>query len=297
MPTVAKSSLAKLEKLVGKSLSEASNDELRDLASKAVEKVRGKLETDLLSKLDLVESLELRGELYRSFGEFDQACVDYEEALSLLKGVQDADEVVGRVCGGLAVSYELSGDNFKAKSYYKGAVKTLSELDPKPVLEIAELNNNLAFIYEGEDEHDQAENCFLDALKSCYEEYGSEHRQTAVFYNNLGGFYFKLEHDEQAGKMHEEALKARVSLFGESHVETAQSYANLALVSVRTGKVEEGLARFEKALGGFESDLEASRDDYEIVAANYRDVLASMGNETAIKALDERLQRNGCSQV
>ena len=295
MSTISKYSLTKLEKLMGKSLADTSDDDLREFAEESVEKAKAGLETDLLSKQDLVEGLELRGQLHLYLGELEEAREDYAEALALLKDVQDADEVVGRICAGLAVSYDLSGDSFNAKSYYKAAIKTLKELEPLPVADIAELNNNLAFIYESEEKYDKAETCFLEALKSCYEELGSNHKQTAVFYNNVGSFYFKLEHDEQAGKMHEEALKARLALFGESHFETAQSYANLALVHVRTGRVVEGLAHFKKALTGFETDLDASGHDYEIVAANYRDVLESMGDKKAVTALDQRMVGNGFS--
>lgn len=293
MPTIFKSSLPKLEKLIGKSLVDASRDELRNLADDLVKKARAGLETDLLSKQDLVEGLELRGQLHRYLGELEKARDDYAEALSLLGEIQDANEVVGRICAGLAGLYDLGGENFKAKSHYEEAIQTLRDLDPLPVGDIAELNNNLAFIYESEEKYDRAETCFLDALKSCYEELGSNHKQTAGYYNNVGSFYFKLGHDEQAGKMHGEALKARVNLFGESHFESAQSYANLALVLVRSGKVVEGLDHFEKALSGFESDLKISACDYEIVSANYRDVLESMGDKRTVDVLDQRLAKNG----
>ena len=293
MPTILKSSLTTLEKLIGKSLVDASRDDLRDLADDLVEKARAELETDLLSKQDLVEGLELRGQLHRYLGEFKKARDDYAEALSLLGETGAVDESVGRICAGLAGLCDLNGESSKARSYYKEAIRTLRDLDPLPVEDIAELNNNLAFIYELEEEHDKAETCFLDALKSSYEQLGSNHKQTAGYYNNVGSFYFKLGHDEQAGKMHEEALKARVILFGDSHYESAQSYANLALVLVRSGKLPQGLAHFEKALAGFESDLKFSRSDYEIVAANYRDVLESMGDKKAVETLDQRLVQNG----
>jgi tetratricopeptide (TPR) repeat protein len=292
MPTIFKSSLPKLEKLLGKPLVDASRDDLRNLANDLVRKARAGLETDLLSKQDLVEGLELRGQLQRYLGELEKARDDYAEALSLLGEIRDADEIVGRIRAGLAGVYDLASESFKAKSHYKEAIQTLKGLDPLPVEDIAELNNNLAFIYESEENYDRAETCFLDALKSCYEEFGSNHEQTAYYYNNLGSCYFKLGHDEQAGKMHGEALKARVILFGESHFESAQSYANLALVLVRSGKVVEGLAHFEKALCGFESNLKVSAPDYQIVAANYRDVLESMGDERAVEVLDQRLVKN-----
>ena len=50
MPTIFKSSLPKLEKLLGKSLVDASRDDLRNLADDLVRKARAELETDLLSK-------------------------------------------------------------------------------------------------------------------------------------------------------------------------------------------------------------------------------------------------------
>lgn len=295
MPTIFKSSLPKLEKLLGKALVDASRDDLRNLADDLVRKARAGLETDLLSKQDLVEGLELRGQLHRYLGSLEKARDDYAEALSLLKEIRDADEIVGRIRAGLAGVYDLASESSKAKSHYKEAIQTLKGLAPLPVEDIAELNNNLAFIYESEENYDRAETCFLDALKSCYEEFGSNHKQTAYYYNNLGSCYFKLGHDEQAGKMHGEALKARVTLFGESHFESAQSYANLALVLVRSGKVVEGLAHFEKALCGFESNLKVSAPDYQIVAANYRDVLESMGDERAVEVLDQRLVKNRLS--
>jgi len=292
MPTIFKSSLPKLEKLLGKSLVDASRDDLRNLADDLVRKARAELETDLLSKQDLVEGLELRGQLHRYLGELEKARDDYADALSLLGEIRDAEEIVGRIRAGLAGVYDLASESLKAKSHYKGAIETLKGLEPLPVEDIAELENNLAFIYESEENYDRAETCFLDALKSCYEEFGSNHKQTAAYYNNVGSFYFKLGHDEQAGKMHGEALKARVILFGESHFESAQSYANLALVLVRSGKVVEGLDHFEKALCGFESNLKVSGSDYQIVAANYRDVLESMGDERSVEALDQRLVKN-----
>ncbi len=239
MPTIFKSSLPKLEKLLGKSLVDASRDDLRNLADDLVRKARAELETDLLSKQDLVEGLELRGQLHRYLGELEKARDDYADALSLLGEIRDAEEIVGRIRAGLAGVYDLASESLKAKSHYKEAIETLKGLEPLPVEDIAELKNNLAFIYESEENYDRAETCFLDALKSCYEEFGSNHKQTAAYYNNVGSFYFKLGHDEQAGKMHGEALKARVILFGDSHFESAQSYANLALVLVRSGNTIE----------------------------------------------------------
>lgn len=268
---------------------------LRKLADEAVDKARANKETDLLSEQDLVRGLELRGDLFRREGEHDDAKSDYVEALGLMSSAVNADEGIARICCGLAILHELCDDSNLAKSFYQRAIAALERLTPKPLVDIADIRNNLAFIYEADGDFDRAETLLLSALKTCHEKLGPDDGKTATLYNNVGTLYFKAEHDDRAKEMHELALKSRTELFGEIHVETAQSHGNLALVLIRDEKVKPGLAHFEKALEGFETDLKISRDDYEIVSANYRDVLESMEDKKAVSALDARLLKYGVS--
>ncbi|MGC6459955.1 MAG: tetratricopeptide repeat protein [Akkermansiaceae bacterium] len=89
--------------------------------------------------------------------------------------------------------------------------------------------------------------------------------------------------------MHDRALAPPTKKFGKFHVETAQNYGDLALILVRTKNVKESLEHFKE----FENDpLEY---DYEIVLANYRDVLESLGDGRAIIVLNKSLWKNGFS--
>lgn len=294
-PSVTESSLAKLEKLLGESVADSEVELLLKLANEAVDKARANQETDLLSGQDLVRGLELRGNLFRQIERFDDAKADYVEALGLMSSATNADEGIGRVCGGLAVVHELEGNSDLAKSFYQRAIAAFERLTPRPVLDIADISNNLAFIYEADGDFDKAETFLLSALKSCHETLGPDDEKTAALYNNVGTLYFKAEHDDRAKEMHDLALESRTKIFGDVHVETAQSHGNLALVLVRTGKVEAGKKHFDKALDGFEKKVESCRDDYEVVAANYQDILKSMKDVKGLSALKARVLKYGVS--
>ena len=289
------SPLAKLETLLSESFDGSQADELQKLANMAVNEAREGGELDLPSGQQLARSLELRGDFYRRNGDLENAKTDYVESLGLMSNAADFDEGIGRVCTGLAVVHEQGGDSELAKSFYQRAIAAFERLIPPPSLDLADIRNNLAFIYEADGNFDEAETCLLGALKVCHESLGPDHEQTATLYNNVGALYFKAEHDEKAQEMHSLALGCRVQVFGDCHAETAQSYGNLALVLVRMGKVKEGNKHFQMALDGFETDLENFRDDYEIVAANYKDVLKSMGDEEGLSKLKARMLKQGVS--
>ena len=114
------------------------------------------------------------------------------------------------------------------------------------------------------------------------------HEQTASFCSNVGSLYFKADYDEQAREMHMMALDVRSEIFGDHHSETAQSHNNLALVLVKSDDLDAAKRHFDRALDGFESNIKEFVMDYEIVVANYRDVLLSLGDEKAVESLDKR---------
>ncbi len=277
------------------SFDDSQSDELKKLANEVIDKARMNEDASSQSEEDLLRGLELRADFYRRSGDLESAKADYVEALGLMSSSANSDEGIGRVCTGLAVVHEQNGASDLAKSFYQRAIAAFERLTPRPRVDIADIRNNLAFIYEADGNFDEAETCLLAALKTCHESLGPDHEKTAVLYNNVGTLYFKVEHDEKAKEMHDLALASRVKIFGDCHVETAQSYGNLALVLVRSGKVKAGKEHFDKALEGFETDLESCRDDYEIVVANYKDVLMSMKDDEAVSALKARVLKRGIS--
>lgn len=281
--------LATLQELLELPVTDESSADLRSAADKAVREARSNKEVDLLSALDLSLSLELRGNILRDLGEIDEAKSDYFEALGLLVSARNADEAIARVSTQLAIIHDNAGEAEQAIPHYERAIDSYNELHPPAILDVASLSNNLAFLYEETGNFDRAETLLLTALGTCHEQLGPEHDQTASLYNNVGSLYFKAEHDDRAREMHMLALDGRIALYGDIHPETAQSHGNLALVFVRSGEMNAAKRHFSRALDGFENDLDSAREDYETVAANFRDVLESVGDQRAITALDARL--------
>ena len=263
-------------------------EEARKTADSAVGEARTSTADNVKKGPELALSLEIKGDLHRQLEEYEEAASNYEEAISLLGTDPEHTESLGRICASLAVVHDIEGNTMGAKSHYERAIACFERLTPPAVLDVADLSNNLAFIYEAEDNFDKAETLLLKALRISHEELGEKNEQTAAFCNNVGTLYFKADHDEQARKMHMMALDARLEIFGDHHLETAQSHGNLALVLVKSDDIDAAKRHFDRALDAYEGNIAEGRDDYEIVAANYRDVLASIGDDKAVAALDER---------
>lgn len=235
------------------------------------------------------KAFEDKANLHREKGEHEKAVTAYNDALNLLSSDPKNSESAGRIWSSLAVIHELEGRTVDAKSSYERAIACFEKLTPPALLDIADLSNNLAFIFEAEDNFDQAETLLLNALKISHETLGEKHEQTAALCNNVASLYFKAGHETQARKMHMMALEAREELFGDHHLETAQSHGNLALVLFKSEDYDACKRHFERALHAYEGNLAEGRDHYEIVAANYRDVLEFLNEDKAVQALDARL--------
>jgi len=269
-------------------LDEGKINEARRAVDNVVEKARSSVGSDLPSKRELASFLEVKGDLHRSLDEFEEATADYQEALSLLGTDRSNDESVGRVCAGLAFVHDCEQRTMEAKSLYERAIACYERLTPPLLLEVAGISNNLAYIYQAEDNFDQAETLLLKALRISHEELGQENELTASFCNNVGNLYLKADYGEQAREMHMMALDTRSKILGEHHLDTAQSHNNLALVLVQSDDIDAAKRHFDRALDTYEGNLAVGADDYETTVANYCDVLNSLGEEKAAKALKAR---------
>lgn len=277
-----------LESRVNDLMENGKVDEALKAANTSVEQVRLSESEKKLGKQELSLSLEIKADLHRQIGEYEIATQDYEESLSLLGNDFAHDESIGRICASLAVLHDLNKDTMMAKSRYERAIACFERLSPPAILDVADLSNNLAFVYQAEDNFDHAETLFLKALRISHEHLGQNHEQTALLCNNVGSLYFKVDYEDQAREMHVMALDIRMKIFGENHLETAQSYANLALVMVKKNDAAAAKNYFDKALDAYEENLEKGLEDYEIVAANYREVLESLDDSESLKALNQR---------
>ena len=256
-----------------------------------VGKARKTLDGSPDTKRELALSLEVKGDYFRTVGEYKKSRKDYMEAIEILAPVHGSEEEEGRICASVAVLYDEEENSAEAMRFYERSIDLFARTDPPSNLEIADLSNNLAFLYEEEDNFDKAETLFLNALKICHEELGPEDEDTAVICNNVGALYQKAGFYEQAREMHVMALEAREKSLGKTHLETGQSHSNLALTLAETGDQEKlGAARqhFEKALDVYEKHFAEAPTDYATVVANFTQFLKNIGDDKSLAVLEKR---------
>lgn len=260
------------------SLREAGNlNEALHAASAAVEKTQQSLGTHLDSIDAFASSLEIRGDIQRELGKFDEARDDYRQAIDQLQDRPDRFDQVGRLHAGLGAAYDGLGIEARAVNHWQKAIEFFQKNEPPLLLDIATISNNLGFIAKTNGDLDTAESHFLKALEISHSQLGQQHEQTAAVSSNLGALYQAAGYHEQSLEMHMIALETRRNLLGEEHPDTAQSHNNLALALLNTGDRSWARRHFEKSLAGYEALGPEYADDLEAVAGNYCDFLREEG--------------------
>jgi tetratricopeptide (TPR) repeat protein len=260
------------------SLREAGNlNEALHAASAAVEKTQQSLGTHLDSIDAFASALEIRGDIERELGKFEEAREDYRQAIDQLQDRPDRFDQVGRIHAGLGAAYDGLGIEARAVNHWQKAIEFFQKSEPPLLLDIATISNNLGFIAKTNGDLDTAESNFLRALEISHSQLGQQHEQTAAVSSNLGALYQAAGYHEQSREMHMIALETRRNLLGEEHPDTAQSHNNLALALLNTGDRSWARRHFEKSLAGYEALGPEYADDLEAVAGNYCDFLREEG--------------------
>lgn len=260
------------------SLRDAGNlNEALHASSAAVEKTQQSLGPDLDSIDAFASALEIRGDIQRELGKFEEAREDYRQAIDQLQHRPDRFAQIGRLHAALGAAYDGLAIEARAVNHWQKAIEFFDKSDPPLLLDVATISNNLGFITKANGDLDTAESHFLRALEICHSQLGQEHEQTATVSSNLGALYQAAGYNEQSREMHMIALETRRNLLGEEHPDTAQSHNNLALALLNTGDRSWARRHFEKSLAGYETLGSEYAEDLEAVAANYCDFLREEG--------------------
>jgi len=259
-------------------------------ANAALEKTQQTLGPNLDSIDVFARALEIRADIHRELGNFQEACDDYHEALDQLEDRPDRFGQIGRLHAGLGAAYDGLGLGEKASNHWMLAIDFFERNDPPLMLDIAAMSNNLAFLYKADGDLEMAETHFLRALEITHSQLGQNHEQTVMVSSNLGALYQAAGFHEQSRQMHEIALEARRNLLGEEHPDTAQSHNNLALALLNTGDRSWARRHFEKALAGFEALGPEFHDDLEAVAENYCNFLREEGEAQLAELIANRVK-------
>lgn len=264
--------------------------EARHAASAMVETCQQALTPDPTSIDWFVTSLELRGDLRRELGEYDDARDDYKQAIDQLESQPGRLDQLGRLHANFGAVHDAQGREDRAAEEWEQAMSCFERHDPPLLLDVAAMANNLGFIRKRNDDHHGAETYFLRALEILHSQLGPEHEETATVASNLGALYHAAGYYEQAREIHMMALENRRKLFGENHADTAQSHNNLALALLQTGDRSWAQRHFEKALAGFEALGPECHDDLSAVAENYCSFLRDQGEINAAELIESRVK-------
>ncbi len=273
------------------SLRAAGNlDEALHAATAAVEKSQQTLGPNLDSIDAFASALELRGDVHRELGHFDQAREDYRQALDQLQERPDRFAQVGRLHADLGAAYDGLDEGEKAVSHWQRAIEFFEKNEPPLLLDVAAMSNNLGFLAKANGDLETAETHFLRALEILHSQHGQDHEQTATVSSNLGALYQASGFHEQSREMHMIALETRRNLLGEEHPDTAQSHNNLALALLHTGDRSWARRHFEKSLAGYEALGVEYIPDLEAVASNYCDFLREEGEVNLAEVIAGRVR-------
>jgi len=278
-------------------LSDAGNiHEALHAASAAVEKCQQVLGPNLDSIDAFASTLEIRGNLYRELGQFDEARDDYRQAIDQLQNRPDRLDQVGRLHAALGAAYDALEQPERAANHWEKAISSFEQHEPPLELDIAAMANNLGFLKKSSGDYDAAETFFLRALEILHAQLGPDHEETATVTGNLGALYQACGFYEQAREMHMIALDSRRNVLGEDHPDTAQSHNNLALALAATGDRSWARRHFENALAGYEALGPDYYPDLEAVASNYCEFLESEGETTLAETIAGRVREQiGCA--
>jgi tetratricopeptide (TPR) repeat protein len=259
-------------------------------ANAAVEKSQQTLGPNLDSIDAFASALEIRGDVHRELGNFEEAREDYRQAIDQLQDRPDRFDQVGRLHAAEGAAYDGMGDEEKAVSHWNRAIEYFEKHDPPLLLDVAAMANNLGFIAKANGDLDSAESHFLKALEITHSQLGQDNEETATVSSNLGALYQAAGFYEQSREMHMIALETRRNLLGEEHPDTAQSHNNLALALLNTGDRSWARRHFEKALAGYEALGPEYAPDLEAVASNYCDFLREEGEAHLAEVIAGRVR-------
>ncbi len=241
---------------------------------------------------ELAASYEKLGSLHELNGDRTAARQYFAEAHRLLEEVTPPDahaifvsaRRLARVCDDM-------GQSEDAIAFYEQAIAAASELPDLAHEKLGTLLNNVALMFRKVGRTRAAEPYYARALELYERQLGPDHPDVAAVLNNLGVFYTNEKRFTEAEKTHLRALSIRENSYASSHPDIAQSKCNLAVVYHSRGDYERASELYRASLAEWEAAVEKPPADYEIVAANYADLLRALGHARKAQALQERARK------
>ncbi|MBI4781362.1 MAG: tetratricopeptide repeat protein [Oscillatoriophycideae cyanobacterium NC_groundwater_1537_Pr4_S-0.65um_50_18] len=200
-------------------------------------------------ELDLANSLNWLGYLYKSQGRYSEAEALYVQALELRQRLLGEEHsAVANILNNLAGLYDSQGRYSEAEPLYVQALEMSKRLLGEDHPDVANSLNNLAGLYESQGRYSEAEPLYVQALEMSKRLLGEEHSDVATRLNNLAALYDSQGRYSEAEPLYVQALDMSKRLLGEDHPAVATSLNNLAYLYYSQGRYSEAEPLYVQAL-------------------------------------------------
>ena len=245
-----------------------------------------------MADIRLARSYETLGLLHEQNGDRSGAKAYLVNAHRILSRLQPADgPAIFHSSRRLAHLCNDLGQTEEAIDFYEQAVAAAPQVPGLPFSDLGALMNNVALICRKAGRPKTAEPYYLRALEIYENQLGPEHPDVASVLNNLGVFYTNEKRFTEAEQIHVRALAIREKAFSPNHPDIAQSKCNLAVVYHSRGEYDRASELYRASLQTWEDAMAKPPEEYEIVAANYADLLRSLGKARKAQALETRARK------
>jgi CHAT domain-containing protein/Flp pilus assembly protein TadD len=186
---------------------------------------------------------------YDDTGDFDQALVFYQKALSLQLAtlVEGHPELAGTY-NNMGTAYDVKGDNERALSAYEKAVAVYLAAGKAAHPGLAYCYTNLGMVHLKKRDYEQAIAFLNKALAVFRSTVGESHPEASAPHNNLGLLYAEMGDYDRAIAHHEKALAIEIKSQGALHNTVASSYNNMGAAYAAKGDFARAIQLYEKAL-------------------------------------------------
>jgi tetratricopeptide (TPR) repeat protein len=240
----------------------------------------------------LAMSYEKLGQLLDQQGDRAAAKAYLLKAHASLEKVKTVDQrAIFRSARRLAFLCDNLAQSEEAIRFYEKAIAAGTHLDDLPYSDLGTMLNNIALIFRKSGRQKAAEPYYLHALQIYEKQLGPDHPDVASVLNNLAVFYTNERRYAEAEKIHLRALAIREKVHPPTHPDIAQSKCNLAVVYHSRGDYARAAELYRASLESWEQATETPPEDYEIVAANYADLLRSLGKVRKAQQLEARARK------
>jgi len=231
------------------------------------------------------------GSAFQNMGLYSQARKSLEEALALLRAVQEKEpsehqQSIARTLNNLGGVLRDQGNLDPALSCFQEALsisRSLGEGKTALVGATARTLNNLGTVLRDQGKLDEALGCFREAQALDEGSFGPDHPYVASRLNNIGAVLRDRGGLDEALACFRRALAIDEAAYGPDHPNTANSLNNVASILRDRGQYAEALTYLRRALSIYENSLGPDHSSTANLLNNIGGILRDRGE------LDEAL--------